>query len=58
MVVTLVSASGVQELEPVWWPGLSTAIEDMVKRCTTCAKERPEAKEPLMLSSFPSCPWE
>ena len=42
----------------VWWPGLSTAIEDMVKRCTTCAKERPQTKEPLMPSSFPSRLWE
>ena len=42
----------------VWWPGLSVAIEDMVKVCFTCAKELPEPKEPLMPSSFPSCPWE
>ena len=42
----------------VWWPGLSVAIEDMVKACFTCAKELPEPKEPLMPSSFPSRPWE
>ena len=42
----------------VWWPGLSVAIEDMVKACFTCAKEMPEPKEPLMPSSFPSRPWE
>ncbi|XP_015748886.1 PREDICTED: uncharacterized protein K02A2.6-like [Acropora digitifera] len=42
----------------VWWPGLSVAIEDMVKACFTCAKELPEPKEPLMPSSFPSLPWE
>ena len=38
----------------VWWPGLSIQIEN----CSTCAKDRPEPKEPLMSSSFPSCPWE
>ena len=42
----------------VWWPGLSAAIEDMVKACFTCSKELPEPKEPLMPSSFPSRPWE
>ena len=42
----------------VWWPGLSVAIEDMVKACFTCTKELPETKEPLMPSSFPSRPWE
>ena len=26
--------------------------------CSTCAKDRPEPKEPLMSSSFPSRPWE
>ena len=43
---------------PVWWPGLSVAIEDMIKACFTCVKGLPEPKEPLMLSSFPSHPWE
>ena len=42
----------------VWWPGLSTQIENMVANCSTCAKDRPEPKEPLMSASFPSRPWE
>ena len=42
----------------VWWPGLSTQIENMVANCSTCAKDRPELKEPLMSTSFPSRPWE
>jgi len=42
----------------VWWPGMSSAITDLVTRCFTCAKLRPEPKEPLMPSSFPSRPWE
>ena len=42
----------------VWWPGLSKSIEQLVTNCTTCAKERPEIKEPLMSASFPSRPWE
>ena len=42
----------------VWWPGLSIQIENMVTNCSTCAKDRPEPKESLMSSSFPSRPWE
>ena len=42
----------------VWWPGVSGAIEDLIKSCFTCTKELPEPKEPLMPSSFPSRPWE
>ena len=38
----------------VWWPGLSVAIDDMVKACFTCVKELPEPKEPLMPLPLPS----
>ena len=44
--------------EAVWWPGMSSSIEEMVKNCTKCAKVRPTPTEPLMPSSFPSRPWE
>jgi len=30
----------------------------MVENCSTCAKDRPELKEPLMSTSFPLRPWE
>ena len=30
----------------------------MVNKCQTCAKVRPEQKEPLMKSAFPQKPWE
>ena len=42
----------------VWWPGLSMQIENMVANCSTCVKDRPEPKERLMSTSFPSRPWE
>lgn len=42
----------------IWWPGLSMQIENMVANCSTCAKDRPEPKEPLISTSFPSRPWE
>ena len=44
--------------ESVWWPGSSTAIQEMVSKCNTCAKVRQEQKEPLISSPFPSRPWE
>uniref|UniRef100_A0A1A7X3E1 Gypsy retrotransposon integrase-like protein 1 n=1 Tax=Iconisemion striatum TaxID=60296 RepID=A0A1A7X3E1_9TELE len=44
--------------ESVWWPGLSGEINDLVKNCTTCIKERPNPVEPLMPSEFPERPWE
>ena len=42
----------------VSWPGLSREIEEMVMRCDICAQVRPEIKDKLMASSFPSRPWE
>ena len=42
----------------VWWPGLSREIEEMVMCCDICAQARPEVKDKLMASSFPSRPWE
>ena len=42
----------------VWWPGLSTMIEQMVSKCVTCSKDRPVSTEPLMASTFPCGPWE
>lgn len=41
----------------VWWPLITKQIEAMVNRCHTCAKLRPERKEPLMPLSFPDTPW-
>ena len=45
-------------LTSVWWPGLSSQIENMAANCDTCARDRPETKEPLMSASFASRPWE
>lgn len=41
----------------VWWPNISSEIEEMVKKCSICAKSRPAIKEPLLPSSFPDRPW-
>ena len=31
-----------QTRSSVWWPGLSAQIENIVKNCSTCTKDRPE----------------
>jgi transposase InsO family protein len=41
----------------VWWPNISSHIEETVNKCNTCAIHRPERKEPLLPSSFPERPW-
>ncbi|XP_054871220.1 uncharacterized protein K02A2.6-like [Amphiprion ocellaris] len=44
--------------QTVWWPGLSGQINDLVKNCTICIKERANPVEPLMPSEFPERPWQ
>ena len=41
----------------VWWPYISSDVEEMVHKCSTCAIHHPEQKEPLLPSSFPDRPW-
>ncbi|GFO30891.1 Pol polyprotein [Plakobranchus ocellatus] len=41
----------------VWWPNISSQIEDMVRQCNVFAKLRPNVKKPLLPSSFPEHPW-
>ena len=42
----------------VWWPGLSTQLEDLVYNCPVCVKERVQRPEPLSPTKFPSRPWQ
>ena len=42
----------------VWWPGLSGQLEELVKNCTTCAKERSNAAEPMIASDARLHPWQ
>lgn len=43
--------------QSVWWPGLSTSIADMVKRCQQCISESLVRHEPLIPTEFPGKPW-
>lgn len=43
----------------LYWPGMSTQIEDAVSRCATCNESRnTNQKEPLLQHEVPGRPWE
>ena len=42
----------------VRWPGLSHEVENMVKQCSTCAKEHSPRKEPMIPTEQPDYPWQ
>ena len=42
----------------VWWPGITSAIEQFVQSCPTCQKLTIPSKEPLLTTPLPSHPWE
>lgn len=44
--------------DTVWWPAISTDINDMVKRCPNCIQERINLREPLIPTKLPSRPWQ
>ena len=44
--------------QSVWWPGLSSQIEQMVKTCQTCCKFQSQGAQPLIPSTLPSPPWQ
>ena len=42
----------------VWWPGVSSAIEQFVQSCPTCQRLTPLHREPLLITPLPSHLWE
>ena len=42
----------------VWWPGISSAIEDMIQRCPVCVRDAELHHEPLMSTALPQYPWQ
>ena len=42
----------------VWWPGVSSEVEDFVKSCPECMKSTAPPREPMLPSTLPSHPWE
>lgn len=44
--------------QSVWWPGLSTQLEEVVKACKTCCIHQQQRPEPLIPSELPQLPWQ
>ncbi|UYV79648.1 K02A2.6-like, partial [Cordylochernes scorpioides] len=42
----------------VWWPRISKEIGELVRNCPNCIEERSNPQQPLIVSDFPSRPWE
>ena len=42
----------------MWWPGLSSQLEGVVKSCLECLKHTTPGPEPLQPSSLPRLPWQ
>lgn len=43
--------------QSVWWPNCKNDLENFVKRCLVCIKERIPRHEPMIPSAFPKRPW-
>ena len=44
--------------QSLWWPGLATELETLVKNCEMCSKLQPPTTQPLIPSSLPQLPWQ
>ena len=44
--------------QSVWWPGLSTELQQLVKSCCECCKEQSQHAEPLIASELPELPFQ
>ena len=42
----------------VWWPGISTAVQEMIQRCPVCVRDAEPHHEPLMPTTLPEYPWQ
>ena len=42
----------------LFWPGMSSQIEDKVSKCSTCSQfQRAQPKEPMVIPELPDRPW-
>ena len=40
----------------MWWPVVSSQLEQFIKQCPTCVKLTPPAREPMLSSVLPKYP--
>ena len=45
-------------LQSVWYPGLSTQLEELVTKCAKCCRHRVQNSERLLPGKFPKLPWQ
>ena len=43
--------------QSVWWPRLSTELEELVRNCTECCKMQKQRHQPLIPTPLPELPW-
>ena len=44
--------------DTLFWPGMSSQIEDKVSKCSTCSQfQRAQPKEPMVIQELPDRPW-
>ena len=44
--------------QSVWWPGLLSKIEELVRNCPDCIKFQLQRAEPMRLTQLPELPWQ
>ena len=44
--------------QSVWWPGLSTELAEIVRKCPECVKSQAPRMEPLIPTPLPDLPWQ
>ena len=44
--------------QSVWWPGLSSQLEQVVRECPECIKFQSQRVEPLKTTPLPKRPWQ
>ena len=42
----------------MWWPRISTQLDELVKNCTKCCKEQLQRAKPMSPSELPELPWQ
>jgi len=44
--------------DSVWWPGVTSQVQQFVENCRECAQEARLRKEPLIPTPLPDYPWQ
>ena len=42
----------------IWWPGISSDIQEKIQKCSTYSKKAIPRKKPMICSKLPDSPWQ